>query len=436
MTSAQKMKCDGCNRAMKGIRFRCLQCTDLVYCTRCQGGGIHSHHTIVQVTSGATGRALNLPLSSAFAATRTVAAFVVPDVIPESPRSPGDEVSFGPESRERQGSVDYVKTTNFTKRGSTASLPYDMFPSAAPPIVQPSTLKRQNVKTSPKETQRLSTASLPYDIFPTVAPPIVQPSTNTSFINAKPSPATSSQSLSDRMEPVNGPGCIAPVVPPRRSPSLGSAVSSSSLNLTSDTDDYISKWVPGKSSISYRRVELPESDPEFKAVIQNMAQKGGEEFISNVDKICRIENYRLYKTYRSCREHMTWVNDTETFNERILWHGTSADVLGNIYRDGFNRSYCGRNATAYGNGVYFAESFEYSASPTYSPPDTKGQKFIFQCRVLTGHFTQGKQGLKEPPLRTAEFRFDSVVDNMSQPTMFVVFKDMQVYPEYIITLKL
>lgn len=96
-------------------------------------------------------------------------------------------MSFRPESRERQGSVDYVKTTNFTKRGSTASLPYDMFPSAAPPIVQPSTLKRQNVKTSPKETQRLSTASLPYDIFPTVAPPIVQPSTNTSFINAKPS---------------------------------------------------------------------------------------------------------------------------------------------------------------------------------------------------------------------------------------------------------
>ena len=93
------------------------------------------------------------------------------------------------------------------------------------------------------------------------------------------------------------------------------------------------------------------------------------------------------------------------------------------------------SATAYGDGVYFATSFSYSASSSYSPPDKKAQKYIFQCRVLTGHFTQGQSGLKEPPMRTHELRYDSVVDNTANPKMYVVFKDMQVYPEYVITLK-
>ena len=92
-------------------------------------------------------------------------------------------------------------------------------------------------------------------------------------------------------------------------------------------------------------------------------------------------------------------------------------------------------AAAYGDGVYFATMFDYSASQIYAPPDSNGQKFIFQCRVLTGQFTQGQEGIKEPPKRTRELRYDSVVDNTANPTMFVIFKDMQVYPEYVITLQ-
>ena len=93
-------------------------------------------------------------------------------------------------------------------------------------------------------------------------------------------------------------------------------------------------------------------------------------------------------------------------------------------------------ATAYGDGVYFATSFSYSSSSSYSPPDSKAQKYIFQCRILTGHFTEGQQWIKEPPMRTRELRYDSVVDKIANPKMFVIFKDMQVYPEYVITLEL
>ena len=37
--------------------------------------------------------------------------------------------------------------------------------------------------------------------------------------------------------------------------------------------------------------------------------------------------------------------------ERSLWHGTSADAIGNINNGGFNRSYCGKNGSYHGSSV-------------------------------------------------------------------------------------
>lgn len=94
-------------------------------------------------------------------------------------------------------------------------------------------------------------------------------------------------------------------------------------------------------------------------------------------------------------------------------------------------------AAVYGNGSYFAVNANYSAHDTYAKPNAKGEKFMYVCRVLTGEFALGKQGLIEPPPKNSSSheRFDSVVDNMTTPNMFVVFHDAYAYPEYLITFK-
>jgi len=96
---------------------------------------------------------------------------------------------------------------------------------------------------------------------------------------------------------------------------------------------------------------------------------------------------------------------------------------------------CFSVATAFGKGVYFAKDFLYSAQPVYSPPDKQKRKYVFQCRVLTGHFQFGKPDLLEPPVRDKKSLslYNSVVDNTNSPHIFVVFRDNQVYPEYLIT---
>lgn len=95
-------------------------------------------------------------------------------------------------------------------------------------------------------------------------------------------------------------------------------------------------------------------------------------------------------------------------------------------------------AAAIGNGTYFALNASYSAQDTYSVPDANGKKHMYLARVLTGEYCTGKAGLRNPPERsTADPTdlYDSVVDDRSNPTVFVIFKDSHAYPQYLITFK-
>lgn len=87
----------------------------------------------------------------------------------------------------------------------------------------------------------------------------------------------------------------------------------------------------------------------------------------------------------------------------------------------------------YGTGIYFAINAAYSARDTYSPRDFNNYMRVYQCRVLTGDYCQGAQGMKAPPNKSTHILFDSVVDNLIYPGIFVIFNDTQAYPEYLIT---
>lgn len=91
--------------------------------------------------------------------------------------------------------------------------------------------------------------------------------------------------------------------------------------------------------------------------------------------------------------------------------------------------------TAFGKGVYFGTEFHYSANPRYTPPDSQGFKYMFLCRVLVGDWVMGNAAYIEPPAKDREnlHLYDSVVDNVFKPTIFVIFHDAQAYPEYLIT---
>ena len=91
----------------------------------------------------------------------------------------------------------------------------------------------------------------------------------------------------------------------------------------------------------------------------------------------------------------------------------------------------------HGMGVYFAKGAKYSANDRYSPRDDgSGHKHMYLAKVLVGEYTKGVKGMKEPPPKDPNdetIKYDSAVDDVKTPIMFVVFYDGQAYPEYLIT---
>lgn len=94
---------------------------------------------------------------------------------------------------------------------------------------------------------------------------------------------------------------------------------------------------------------------------------------------------------------------------------------------------CIFSATVYGKGVYFALTSKFSLDYT----ERNGKKCMFLAKVLTGDFCIGNKSLIEPPSKpgtSSAYRlYDSVVNNVDQPSIFVVFNDDSAYPLYLIT---
>ncbi|XP_059543640.1 protein mono-ADP-ribosyltransferase PARP14-like isoform X1 [Myotis daubentonii] len=181
-------------------------------------------------------------------------------------------------------------------------------------------------------------------------------------------------------------------------------------------------------------VELQPGQPEYSKVADAFNQTCSQ---FKIEKIERIQNPSLWQHYQTKKKTMDDKNG-HTQNEQLLFHGTDADSLPHVNQHGFNRSYAGKNATNYGKGTYFAVNANYSAHDTYSRPDANGKKHMYYVRVLTGLYALGNTSLLVPPAKNPQNPldlYDTVTDNMSTPSLFVVFYDYQAYPEYLITFK-
>ncbi|PVD29526.1 hypothetical protein C0Q70_08777 [Pomacea canaliculata] len=176
---------------------------------------------------------------------------------------------------------------------------------------------------------------------------------------------------------------------------------------------------------------------EISSMIKTAERQQQESMIANLVQwyyfdIERIQNGDLYRQYVAKKAQIDRQNNGMS-SEKTLWHGTSLQAIDNINLYGFNRSFCGRNATAYGQGVYFAVNSSYSMSDTYSVRDQSGNKHMYQCKVLVGCPTVGNSDMKFLPTRRGKIRYDSATDSTSQPSQYVIFNDTQAYPEYLIT---
>ena len=98
-----------------------------------------------------------------------------------------------------------------------------------------------------------------------------------------------------------------------------------------------------------------------------------------------------------------------------------------------NRSFCGKNATVYGKGVYFAKDIAYSTQTIYSRPDPDGFQYILAAKVLVGKTCLGRANQPAPDfIKDSARRYDATVDSLQRPSIVVVYNDAQALPEYLL----
>ncbi|XP_033112424.1 uncharacterized protein LOC117113242 [Anneissia japonica] len=188
-------------------------------------------------------------------------------------------------------------------------------------------------------------------------------------------------------------------------------------------------WDKSIKQTSHRLVEVSKND-EYKH-IQKLFNKTLPE--GNIIKLERVENYNCRAAYGRRKEIMI---KTNCFDERQLFHGTEEENVDDICRENFDFRLSGKRIGAkYGNGAYFARNAKYAND--YAEADDHNIKKMFVARVMVGRYTRGTQGIRRPPYKDPENKsrgmYDSCVDNTSDPNIFVLFDNHQVYPEYLIT---
>lgn len=193
------------------------------------------------------------------------------------------------------------------------------------------------------------------------------------------------------------------------------------------------EWKPLRDRTIAEQHEILPGSPEYDSIVQELRAscRGRKILVLSVKRIQNLAMWQSYVVKRQTIIHREKNIDSKRLERRWLWHGSDKEGIKKITQQGFNRSFCGRNATAYGKGVYFARDSFYSADPTYAIPDHQGDQYMLACRVVVGEYCKGQQDALTPAIRDSRTHalYDTTVDNPLNPSVYVTYHDAQAYPE-------
>ncbi|XP_070848728.1 protein mono-ADP-ribosyltransferase TIPARP-like [Chaetodon trifascialis] len=210
-------------------------------------------------------------------------------------------------------------------------------------------------------------------------------------------------------------------------------------NFSVDPLEEFSSWYPPvwhlASDEDCSLVDVPAGTQAFQRV-KNLFYQSLPETEVDVISIQQVQNLLHWDKYQRHKVYMQ-KQHTESAEplERHLFHGTTRKASEDICHNNFDPRLAGINGASCGLGSYFA----ISASISHSYSGSRGVRHMFLAKVLVGRVSLGNPEFRHPPPLKSETRqhclYDSCVDNVHKPTMFVVFDSCQCYPYYLIKYK-
>jgi poly [ADP-ribose] polymerase 7/11/12/13 len=221
------------------------------------------------------------------------------------------------------------------------------------------------------------------------------------------------------------------------------AVTNPMFDPLSDREHWMSTGQKGHNASKLFLVH-PRTE-EYNAVTQLfLATMPGK----TVDRLERVENGLMHEVFKmteaAIRKQVNGltkpVRGAGAASDKLvrrLFHGTSAveAIVNSTDGHGFLPLLAGTSTGAiYGNGTYFARDASYSDGG-YARTLPTGQKQLLVVDVVTGVYCKGSGGMNTCPLLPGQkyARYNSLVNDVTDPVIFVVQHSGQAYPSYLIT---
>lgn len=188
-------------------------------------------------------------------------------------------------------------------------------------------------------------------------------------------------------------------------------------------------WTPEdiqKAMQSPQVVPCQPGDAEFVMVAKMIQVTCRERAVVKVSKIINPVQYFRYTHWCDMLRLKFPAMD---LNERYAFHGTNEKAIEAIVKEGFKYRFNSRHL--FGRGSYFSTNASYSLDPQFASPNANGEQHVIVTRICVGKTVQGTQNL----FPSMDDSYQTAVDDMYLPTMYVTFHDDQTFPEFLVALK-
>ena len=187
------------------------------------------------------------------------------------------------------------------------------------------------------------------------------------------------------------------------------------------------------------RVSPRKHSREYRLIARLFAATLPTAFVAKIERVQNSEQHEMFTTKLNLLRKSLGRSFDPIQMQQMLFHGTTMDALRAIVNgnEGFEPMLSGSATGAlYGEGTYFARDASYSDCYAARVPAT-GQKVLLAANVLVGRTCLGAQGMRVAPIidvvQGGATRYNTLVDNVHDPSIFVVRQSVMAYPSYLIT---